>query len=105
MECQEEFNKSLVQRAFRDVFGSEAFDESTIARYFSPRYAQRTDGRALDFAEFVAHIRELKLTLKNGRITFERAIAEGSNVVSIHRVEAEKADGGNRRDSGVRISS
>ncbi len=91
---QEELNKSLVERAFRDVFASDAFDEEAIARYFSPRYVQKTDGRTLDFPGFVAHVRELKRALKNVKITFERTVAEGANVVSIHRAEAEKVTGG-----------
>ena len=91
---QEEFNKSLVQRAFEEVFASDAFDEAAIARYFSPKYVQKTDGRTLDFAGFVAHVRELKRTLKNVKITFERVVAEGANVVSVHRAEAEKGQGG-----------
>jgi predicted SnoaL-like aldol condensation-catalyzing enzyme len=91
---QEQINKSLVERAFRDVFASDVFDEGAIARYFSPRYVQKTDGRTLDFPGFVAHVRELKRTLKNIKITFERIIAEGPNVVSIHRAEAEKVAGG-----------
>ena len=91
---QEELNKSLVERAFLDVFASDAFDEGAIARYFSPRYVQKTDGRTLDFPGFVAHVRELKRTLKNVKITFERAVAEGASVVSIHRAEAEKVAGG-----------
>jgi hypothetical protein len=33
-------------------------------------------------------------TLKNVKITFERVVAEGANVVSIHRAEAEKVAGG-----------
>ena len=90
----EEFNKSLVERAFQEVFSSDAFDEGTIACYFSPRYVQKTDGRTLDFQGFVAHVRELKRTLKNVKITFERAVAEGANVVSIHCAEAEKIAGG-----------
>ena len=91
---QEKLNKSLVERAFRDVFASDAFDEGAIARYFSPRYVQKTDGRTLDFPGFVAHVRELKGTVRNVKITFERAVAEGPNVVSIHRAEAEKIAGG-----------
>jgi predicted SnoaL-like aldol condensation-catalyzing enzyme len=91
---QEEFNKSLVERAFQDVSASDAFDEGAIARYFSPRYVQKTDGRTLDFPGFVAHVRELKRTLKNVKITFESAVAEGASVVSIHRAEAEKVTGG-----------
>lgn len=90
----EESNKSLIERAFHAVFASNAFDEGAIARYFSPRYVQKTDGRTLDYAGFVAHVRELKRTLKKVKITFERVIAEGANVVSIHRAEAEKIAGG-----------
>jgi predicted SnoaL-like aldol condensation-catalyzing enzyme len=91
---QEKLNKSLVERAFQDVFGSDTLDEAAIARYFSPRYVQKTDGRTLDFPGFVAHVRELKRTVKNVRISFERMVAEGANVVSIHRAEAEKVAGG-----------
>src|SRR5258708_5458679 len=91
---QEEINKSLIERSFRAVFASDAFDEGTIARYFSPQYVQKTDGRTLDFSGFVAHVRELKRTLKNVTITFERLVAEGTAVVSIHRAEAEKVAGG-----------
>jgi predicted SnoaL-like aldol condensation-catalyzing enzyme len=90
----EDSNKSLVERAFQDVFASDALDEAAIARYFSPRYVQKTDGRTLDYAGFVAHVRELKRTLKNVKITFEHTISEGENVVSIHRAEAEKVAGG-----------
>ena len=76
------------------MFASDAFDEGAITRHFSPRYVQKTDGRTLDFAGFVAHVRELKRTLKNVKITFERMVAEGANVVSIHYAEAEKIAGG-----------
>jgi predicted SnoaL-like aldol condensation-catalyzing enzyme len=91
---QEEFNKSLIERAFQEVFASDALEEAAIALYFSPGYAQKSDGRILDFAGFVAHVRELKRTLKNVKITFERMVAEGASVVGIHRAEAEKISGG-----------
>jgi predicted SnoaL-like aldol condensation-catalyzing enzyme len=91
---QEVLNKSLVKQAFQDVFASEAFNEAAIARHFSPRYTQKTDGRTLDYPGFVHHVHELKRTLKNIKITFEHLIAEGPNIVSIHRAEAEKIAGG-----------
>src|SRR5579862_5242938 len=91
---QEEFNKSLIKRAFEDVFASDDFDEAVIARYFHPSYVQTTDGRTLDFSGFISHIRELKRSLKSVKITFERMVAEGPNVVSIHRADAEKIAGG-----------
>jgi predicted SnoaL-like aldol condensation-catalyzing enzyme len=90
----EESNKSLIERAFQDVFASDAFDEAAIARYFSPWYVQKTDRRTLDYAGFVSHVRDLKRTLKNVKITFDRMVAEGASVVSIHRAEAEKVAGG-----------
>ncbi len=93
-DTREQINKSLVEQAFKDVFATDMFDEDTIARYFSPRYVQKTDGRTLDFLGFVAHVRELKRTLKNIKITFDRLVAEGSTVVSIHRADAEKVAGG-----------
>ena len=93
MERQQEFNKRLVRQAFRDVFESDGFDETVVSRYFTPHYRQTTDGRALDFPAFLAHVRGLKGILKNVRIRFERLIAEGENVVSIHVAEAEKSDG------------
>ncbi|HTC63494.1 MAG TPA: nuclear transport factor 2 family protein [Candidatus Saccharimonadales bacterium] len=91
---REQINKSLVEQAFQDVFASDAFDEGVIARYFSPQYVQKTDGRTLDFTGFVAHVRELKRMLKYVTITFERLVAEGTAVVSIHRADAEKVAGG-----------
>ena len=91
---REDLNKSLVEQAFQDVFAFDAFDETVIARYFSRRYVQTTDGRTLDFSGFVAHVRELKRRVKNVKITFELLVAEGANVVSIHRGEAEKIAGG-----------
>jgi hypothetical protein len=91
---REELNKSLIERAFQDVFASDPFDEGAIARYFSPRYVQKTDGRTFDLPGFVAHVRELKRTLKNVKITFECIVAEDASVVSIHRAEAEKVAGG-----------
>src|ERR1700691_6222811 len=90
LATQEKINKLLVEQAFQDVFASDAFDEGMIARYFSPQYVQKTDGRTLDFSGFVAHVRELKRTLKNITITFERLVAEGTTVVSIHSANAEK---------------
>jgi predicted SnoaL-like aldol condensation-catalyzing enzyme len=91
---REELNKLLVVRAFQEVFASDAFDEAAIARYFDPRYSQKADGRTLDYPGFVHHIREVKRSLKNIHIAFEHLVAEGPNVVSIHRAEAEKIAGG-----------
>jgi ribonuclease PH len=63
---------------------------------------QKTDGRTLDFPGFVAHVRELKRTLKNVKITFERAVADlqklGERTIWID-CDVIQADGGTRTAS------
>lgn len=93
MQQQAEHNKSFVRQMFRDVIEREELDEQAIARYFSPRYVQKVDGKTLDFADFVDHVRELKRTVTNLRVTFEHMVSEGNKIMDIHRVEADKRVG------------
>jgi len=90
---QEQHNKSLVRKMFREVIEREELDERAVARYFSPRYVQKVDGKTLDFADFVDHVRELKRTVTNLRVTFEHMVSEGNKIMDIHRVEADKRVG------------
>lgn len=79
---------------FRDVLESASFDGQALPRYFSPKYVERVDGKTLDYAGFIDHVRELKRSVTNLRVTFEHMVAEGNKVMEIHRVEAEKTTGG-----------
>jgi predicted SnoaL-like aldol condensation-catalyzing enzyme len=94
MQDSTEPNKSLIRQMFHDVLERDAFDETVIARYFSPSYAQHADGKTLDYTGLVDHVRELKQTVTNLRFTFEHMLAEGNRVLDIHRVEGEKRAGG-----------
>jgi SnoaL-like domain len=89
-----EDNKVLIKQMFRDVIEADAFDEQAVARYFSPKYVQRVDGKTLDFAGFSDHLHAVKGAVTNVRVTFEQMVAEGNMVMDIHRVEADKRAGG-----------
>lgn len=96
MHTVTENNKILLKQMFRDMFESDScdlFDEGVIDRYFSPRYVQHVDGTTLNFGAFVDHVRELKRTVVKLQVTFEQMVAEGNQVMEIHRVRGEKRDG------------
>src|ERR1700739_1979885 len=90
---QDQHNKCLVRRMFQEVIEREELDEQALARYFSPRYVQKVDGKTLNFADFVDHVRELKRTVTNLRVTFEHMVSEGNKIMDIHRIEADKRVG------------
>jgi ketosteroid isomerase-like protein len=94
MQEASEQNKSLIRQMFQDVFASDSFDRQVLERYFSPKFVQHADGKTLDFAGLVDHVRELKQTVTNLCFTFERMVAEGDCVMDVHRVEGKKRDGG-----------
>lgn len=79
---------------FQDVFGRDSFDRQVLARYFSPKFVQHADGKAMDFEGLVDHVAELKRTVTGLRFTFEQMLAEGNQVMDIHRVEGKKHGGG-----------
>lgn len=94
MEDKSERNKSLIRQMFQDVFGNDSFDAQVLDRYFSLKFVQHADGKTLDFAGLVDHVRELKRTVTNLRFTFEQMIGEGETVMDIHRVQGTKRSGG-----------
>lgn len=94
MQEQAEANKTLIRRMFQDVFGVDSFDQEVLQRYFSPKFIQHADGKTLDFAGLVDHVRELKRTVTNLRFQCEYMLAEGNQVMDVHRVEGEKRSGG-----------
>jgi ketosteroid isomerase-like protein len=89
-----EDNKAFIQQMFRDVIEQDAFDEQAVGRYFSPKYVQRVDGKTLDFAGFSDHLRAVKASITNVRVTFVQMVAEGNKVMDIHQVEGDKRAGG-----------
>jgi ketosteroid isomerase-like protein len=79
---------------FHDIIEKDEFDEQAVARYFSPKYVQKVDGKTLDFAGFSDHLRAVKQAVTNVHVTFEEMVAEGNKVMDIHRVDADKRAGG-----------
>jgi predicted SnoaL-like aldol condensation-catalyzing enzyme len=100
---QTERNKAIIQRMFRDLFERDAVDEQAIARYFGPSYVQKSDGTTLDFAGFVDHVREVKKSLTNMKVTFEQMVAEGNKVMEIHVVEADLAATEKRAGGKIKV--
>lgn len=94
MQDLTEANKTLIRQMFRELLEMDSWDERVIERYFSPAYVQHVDGKTLDFAAFRDHIRELKKVVTNLRFTIEHMIAEGDEVMEIHRVEGQRRAGG-----------
>jgi predicted SnoaL-like aldol condensation-catalyzing enzyme len=94
MQNSAELNKALIRRMFHDVFGKDSFDKEALERYFSPKFIQHADGKTLDFDGLVDHVRELKRTVTGLRFQFEYMLAEGNQVMDVHRVEGEKRVGG-----------
>ena len=87
-------HKDLIRRMFHDLLESDEFEPEAVARYFSPQYIQRVDGKTLDYGAFLRHVQELKRTLTQVRVIFEEMVEEGNKVMDIHRVEAQKREGG-----------
>ena len=79
---------------FRDVLKRDGVNERVIARCFCPHYVQKVDGKALNSADFLDHVRKLKRTVSNLRATFEHMVVEDDKLTEIHRVEADKRAGG-----------
>jgi hypothetical protein len=71
--------------------------EQTVARYFHPDYRQTSDGRDLDYADFLAHIRTLRGRVRSGRFDIVDVVADGDRIADRHRVRLIKSDGGEIR--------
>lgn len=85
----------LAQRLNEVCFGSEEeFPlEEVVARYFSPKYTQLTDGVRANCEEFMAHIRLLRKRCAGGRVVVCRLVQEGNSFADHHTVVVDKVDG------------
>src|SRR5215469_3623475 len=94
MQNPAESNKAFIRRMFQDVFANDSFDQEVLERYFSPKFIQHADGKTLDFAGLLDHVRELKRAVAHLHFSFEYMLAEGNKVMDVHRVTADKRAGG-----------
>jgi hypothetical protein len=91
---------AFIETALTEVcFGDEASHplEATIDRYFSPHYAQRTDGVLCDRDGFAAHIRALRALVAAGSVEVCEAIGNGDRIADRHQVIVTKRDGSTSR--------
>lgn len=87
--------KAQLKTIFHSVFQSNEFDQAVIERYFHPDYTQDVNGEALNYSQFIDHIRTLKKTLSNIHIDFRHLVEEGDQVTSVHFASGTKSNGKN----------
>jgi hypothetical protein len=84
--------RDFLTRVFGTLFDPAASAED-VAAFFAPDYVQIADGKRLDRAHFIDHVRVLKGALESGAVTLEKVIASGSTVATRHAVNARKKNG------------
>jgi len=84
--------RDLLARVFRTLFDPAAGAEA-VGAFFTSDYVQVADGRQLDRAAFLDHVRVLKAALQGGSATLEKVVAGGDTIASLHRITARKQTG------------
>lgn len=84
---------TLVRELFECALLRPELDEARLAQLVHPEYRQQADGRSLDYADFVKHLRHLKQAC--GRVGLEILswAEQGERVFTRHLVAADKRDG------------
>ena len=77
-------NTQLVKDAFK-VFSNINAKPEDFAKYFSPEFTQISDGHALNYQDFLAHVQAMHKTMKSIHLTF-RQIAAEKNIVATHHI-------------------
>ncbi len=86
-------NLQRVLCALQNVVCRAEHDEKLLQSYFSPRYRQRVDGIALDYAGFVNHMATVKQATSGIALDVLAAAANGEHVFTHHRVAVTKQQG------------
>lgn len=84
---------NTVQQALLRVLSGSSFDEALLKQFFSERYIQIVNGKSLDYAGFVAHIKLLKEVTQRLELTLISMAAAENDVHTHHTVRAIKNDG------------
>ena len=84
--------RALLSRLFRALFDPAATAEE-VGAFFTADYVQTADGKELDRAAFIDHVRVLKATLREGSVTLEKVVGGGATIASLHHVSARKKNG------------
>jgi len=84
--------RDFLSQVFQALFDPSVTAEA-VGAFFAPDYVQIADGKELDRAGFIDHVRVLKNTLRSGSVTLEKVIASGSTIASLHVATGLKKSG------------
>lgn len=89
-----QFNKEIVTKMF-NLFNAED-TELAVAEYFDKSYIQISDGKQLNYNDFIKHVESVKRTVDgNINIEIEHIVSEGNKVFTIHKAKVKKINGEN----------
>jgi ketosteroid isomerase-like protein len=84
--------RDFLSRVFQALFDPTVTAEA-VGAFFAPDYVQIADGKEIDRAGFIDHVRVLKNTLRSGSVTLEKVVASGSAVATLHVAAGQKQSG------------
>ncbi|MBN3003332.1 nuclear transport factor 2 family protein [Chromobacterium alkanivorans] len=84
---------AVVRELFDCALLRPELDESRLARLVHPDYRQQADGRSLDYADFVKHLRHLKQACHRIGLEILSWAEQGERLFTRHLVTADKRDG------------
>lgn len=85
---------AVVRELFECALLRPELDENRLAKLVHPDYRQQADGRSLDYADFIKHLRHLKQMCSRVDLEILSWAEQGERVFTRHRVAADKRDGG-----------
>lgn len=83
--------KNVIEKAFKSLTSLNATDKD-IARLHSGDYLQYTDGKTLNYEDFVNHVKALQRDIKSLKIVIHDMIFDGNKVVTRHTAYGVKKD-------------
>jgi len=86
--------KEIVKKGFDLLSQKGGINDEEIAAYFHRDYRQYVDGKELDYAGFVAHMKAQQNVVAKMNIYFKNIIQEDNIVFTNHVVDIWKKDGG-----------
>lgn len=87
---------TLIQEIFTEVFEKDEFDEAVCEKYFSKNYVQYVDGKKVDYAGFLEHVRALKSALHSMSFEFKHIVTQGNKIATLHIARGIKRDTGDK---------
>ena len=84
--------RDFLTGVFHTLFDPTARAED-VGAFFAENYQQIADGKTLDRAAFLDHVRVLKGIVEHGSVALVKVVASGSTVATMHITSARKSTG------------